>query len=50
MSTNVTVIIFAEDTNVFFHGASIAELIKTAKDILSNLNYWFAANKLTLNA
>ena len=42
--------IFADDTNVFFHGASIEELIKTAKDILSNLNYWFAANKLTLNA
>ena len=42
--------IFADDTNVFFHSENIEDLISTAKTIMIQLNSWFNANKLTLNA
>ena len=41
--------IFADDTNIFFHGSSIQELINLARIIMTNLNAWFVDNKLTLN-
>ena len=41
--------IFADDTNVFFHCNSIAELIEIATTIMTELHSWFTANKLTLN-
>ena len=42
--------IFADDTNVFFHCKNIDELLSTGKDIMTALNSWFTANKMTLNA
>ena len=42
--------IFADDTNVFFHFKNIDELLSTGKDIMTALNSWFTANKMTLNA
>ena len=41
--------IFADDTNAFFHCNNIDELISTGKLIMSALNTWFSANKMTLN-
>ena len=41
--------IFADDTNVFFHCDNIEDLISKSKEIMKELNSWFAANKLTLN-
>ena len=41
--------IFADDTNSFFHCNNIDELISTGKLIMSALNTWFSANKMTLN-
>ena len=41
--------IFADDSNVFFHGDNIKDLINTARNIMIELNSWFASNKLTLN-
>ena len=41
--------IFADDTNVFFHSKNIDELITMGRNILTELNTWLGANKLTLN-
>ena len=41
--------IFADDTNVFFHVNNIDELISFGKIIMTALNSWFTANKMTLN-
>ena len=41
--------IFADDTNVFFHGDNIEDMINTARNIMIELNSWFSLNKLTLN-
>ena len=41
--------IFADDTNVFFHVNSVDELIAIGEIIMTALNSWFTANKMTLN-
>ena len=41
--------IFADDTNVFFHVKSADELREIGKIIMTALNSWFSANKMTLN-
>ena len=42
--------IFADDTTVFFQCKNADELIATGKTIMIELNAWFRANKMTLNA
>ena len=41
--------IFTDDTNVFFYVNSVDELISIGKIIMTALNSWFTANKMTLN-
>ena len=41
--------LFADDTNLFIHGDDILLLIKQANMLLSDLNDWFLANKLSLH-
>ena len=41
--------IFADDTNVFFHFKNTNDLKTTGKMIMTALNSWFSANKMTLN-
>jgi hypothetical protein len=41
--------IFADDTNLFISGPTISLVEKTANDCLKCLDYWFCANKLSLN-
>ena len=41
--------IFADDTNVFFQSDNIEDIKITGNTIMTQLNSWFIANKLTLN-
>ena len=41
--------LFADDTNLFIHGVDILLFIKQANMVLSDLNDWFLANKLSLH-
>ena len=43
------VILFADDTNLFYLHNNVNELFRTMNDELSHLNDWFYANKLSLN-
>ena len=43
-------IIFADDTNLFYSNKNINLLFETVKKELENINMWFQANKLLLNA
>ncbi len=42
-------VIFADDTSVFFSNKSVAQLIFQAEQTLRHLMNWFEANRLTLN-
>ena len=42
-------ILFADDTNIFYAHRDLHTLIKTLNDELSQLGNWFSANKLSLN-
>jgi hypothetical protein len=42
-------ILFADDTNLFFNGKTLSEIIKTVNDELKNVFKWLNANKLSLN-
>ena len=42
--------IFADDTTVFFNAKSSDEILRKGQLIMSQMNSWFKANKLTLNA
>ena len=42
--------LFADDTTIFFHKNNITDIIATGKNIMTQLNTWLRANKLTLNA
>ena len=41
--------LFADDTNLFIRGKSIAELETKANMYLDKMHLWFLANKLSLN-
>ena len=41
--------VFADDTGIFCQGKDVNSLIETARNIMINLEEWFACNKLTLN-
>jgi hypothetical protein len=45
----LNLILFADDTNIFYANKNLEILIKTVNDELSLLNDWFLANKLSLN-
>ena len=42
--------LFADDTTIFFHSNSIADIKSKGKVIMTQLTNWFKANKLTLNS
>ena len=42
-------ILFADDTNIFYSHRNIKDLFKTVNSELSQINEWFKANKLSLN-
>ena len=42
--------IFADDTNVLFSAKNTDEIIRKGQVIMEQMNNWFVANKLTLNA
>ena len=48
-ATNISIKLFADDTNVFIPGKSVEQTITTVNDSLSLLNDWFLANKLSLS-
>ena len=41
--------IFADDTNVFYKCKNTNEIVEIGKNIMTSLNDWFRANKMTLN-
>ena len=41
--------LFADDTNLFVFGKSFSETSTKSNSLLSDLNKWFLANKLSLN-
>ena len=43
------IIMFADDTNLFFTGPDIMKLYKTINIELLKISYWFTINKLSLN-
>ena len=43
-------VLFADDTNLFCSDNNIRTLFETANEELSQINDWFLANKLSLNA
>ena len=43
------VIMFADDTNLFYSSPSISDLYESMNTDLENLNIWFKVNKLSLN-
>ena len=43
-------IMFADDTNLFYSNKNIASLFEIVNKELANINMWFQANKLSLNA
>ena len=49
ISSNASVILFADDTNIFFSDSIYARLQQNIQKDLNALSDWFAANKLSLN-
>ena len=49
-SLSITSLCFADDTTVFYSSADITDLYQTMNIELHNLNQWFRANRLSLNA
>ena len=49
ISSNASVILFADDTNIFFSDSVYARLQQNIQKDLNALSDWFAANKLSLN-
>ena len=49
VSSTLYFILFADDTNIFYSNKSHTELTETVNRELKKLNYWFLANRLTLN-
>ena len=45
----IEAILFADDTNLFYSHNKVKELIRTMNAEPKHLNYWFCANKLSLN-
>ena len=49
-STILNPIMFADDTNLFHSHSDIKTLFQIVNKELTNINKWFQANKLSLNA
>jgi hypothetical protein len=47
--TDVSIRLFADDTNIFMHDSDCVKLVFDAKNTLLKLKIWFDANKLTLH-
>ena len=48
-STLANIIMFADDTNLFFHDKNIENLYKITNYELEKISIWFKLNKLSLN-
>ena len=49
VSSTCSIKLFADDTNVFVFGKCADDVFKSANTVVSQLNSWFIANKLSLN-
>ena len=49
-ATSLDTIMFADDTNLFYSNKNIDSLFEVVNKELVNINMWFQANKLPLNA
>ena len=47
---NDLLIMFVDDTNLFYPGKDILPLFNTVNNELLNISHWFVSNKLSLNA
>ena len=47
---NDLLIMFVDDTNLFYSGKDILPLFNTVNNELLNISHWFDSNKLSLNA
>ena len=48
-SKDLELVLFADDTNIFVKGRSLAELFEKVNRGMAELSKWFSCNKLTLN-
>ena len=48
-SSNLNLVLFADDTNAFAEGKNLSEVVRKVNEGLSDLSVWFRCNKLTLN-
>jgi len=46
---NDNIYVFADDSNLFFHGKAKTEVMERVIQCLSNRKEWFFANKLSLS-
>ena len=49
ISTVIKMILFADDTNLFYSGNDLLNVCNTMSSELGKLNKWFQVNKLSLN-
>ena len=49
VSTKLKFILFAEDTNVFYTGNNLKNVIEVLNDELKDMSIWIKINKLSLN-
>ena len=49
VTKNCSVILFADDTNIFYTGHDMYELQTLISNELDNFHHWFSSNKLSLN-
>ena len=49
VSKVVKLILFADDTNLFYYDSNLNELIRRTNTELDKLHVWFAVNSLSLN-
>jgi hypothetical protein len=50
VSQLIDIVLFADDTNIFFSHKELQYVINTLNREMENLSDWFQANKLSLNA
>lgn len=49
ISNQLTIVMFADDTNIFINGKNLLKLTEIANNELDKINNWFSANLLSLN-
>ncbi len=49
INTGITIVLFADDTNIFIHAKNITDLILSAETLLKTSSGWLKDNRLSLN-